>query len=71
MRLTLIGLGIGVAVALPLTRLLGGLLFGVGATDPLSYVVAILLLAAVAVVAGRLPARRAAQVDPLVALRHE
>jgi predicted permease len=66
-----LGIAIGVAVALGASRFLGSLLFGVSATDPMSFVGSALLLAVVAFIACYLPARRAMRVDPLVALRYE
>jgi putative ABC transport system permease protein len=67
--LVLIGLAIGMAGALVLTRLIATLLFGVAPTDALTYLSVSMVLVAVAVVACFVPARRAASVDPMVALR--
>jgi putative ABC transport system permease protein len=66
-----IGLAAGVVGALLLSRFLTRLLYGVGTTDPLTYVVVTLLLGTVALLACYLPARRAARTDPMVALRSE
>jgi putative ABC transport system permease protein len=71
LKLALLGIGVGLAGALALTRLLKTLLFNVSATDPATFGLIALLLIAVALVACWLPARRATQVDPLVALRSE
>lgn len=71
MRMVVIGLGLGLAGALALTPVLASLLPGVGPTDPLTFIGVIILLAAVSLLACYLPARRAARVDPLVALHHD
>jgi putative ABC transport system permease protein len=71
MLLVFIGSLIGVALALGLTRLAKSLLFGVNAADPLTYIGVIVLLAAVALIACYIPARRATKIDPVVALRNE
>jgi putative ABC transport system permease protein len=71
MLLTACGLVLGLAAAYWLTRLLEALLFGVSATDFRTFAGVAVLLAAVAFLATWIPARRAARVDPLVALRHE
>jgi putative ABC transport system permease protein len=70
-KLTLIGVGVGLAGAIAVVRFLRSLLFGVGAYDAVTFTGVSLLLAAVAIVAAYLPARRAVRVDPLVALRYE
>jgi predicted permease len=71
LRLVGMGLIIGLSAALACTRVISRLLFGLTPTDPPTIAIAALLMLAVAVLAGYLPARRAARVDPLVALRHE
>jgi putative ABC transport system permease protein len=70
-KLTMAGVLIGLTGALALTRLIEGLLFGVSATDPLTFVVVTLLLLLVAFLACWIPARRAARVDPIIALRFQ
>jgi predicted permease len=71
MRLALVGVGIGVASALGLSRLLASVLFGVTPHDPFTFAAVPALLVAVALIAVWMPARRATRVDPLVALRAE
>jgi putative ABC transport system permease protein len=71
MSLVLLGIGIGLGVALALTRLMKTLLFGVSATDPLTFTTIALLLTFVALLACWIPARRATKVDPITALRFE
>ena len=71
LRLTLIGMVVGVVGALGLTRLMSNLLFGVSATDPVTFSAVAFLLAFVALLACWVPARRAMKVDPMIALRYE
>jgi predicted permease len=69
--LMLVGIAVGVPIALVGTRLIRSMLFGLGAADPIALAAACAILAAIAAAASYIPARRASQVDPMVALRYE
>ncbi len=71
LRLTVSGVAIGVVASLVATRLVSSLLFGISATDPLTFAGVAVLLSLVALAASYLPARRAMRVDPVTALRYE
>ena len=70
-KMALLGVALGILAALGLTRLMSGMLFGVSATDPLTFIAVAILLILVALAACYIPARRAMSVDPMVALRYE
>ena len=69
--ITLIGISIGILAAIGATNVLASQLYGIGATDPATFVVISTLLIGVALLACYLPARRATKVDPMIALRYE
>jgi ABC-type antimicrobial peptide transport system permease subunit len=71
MTLALVGVVIGVSAAFGLARLISSMLFGVSPTDPITFLGVAFILGAVAMVASYVPARRAARVDPLIAVRQQ
>jgi putative ABC transport system permease protein len=70
-KVAVLGIAVGIAMSSALTRLMASLLFGVSATDPLTFLGVAMLLTLAALAASCIPARRAMRVDPMVALRHE
>jgi putative ABC transport system permease protein len=70
-RMTLAGIALGLVGALGLTRLMGSMLYGIKPTDPLTFISLAAVLAAIAMLACYVPARRAMKVDPMEALRHQ
>jgi ABC-type antimicrobial peptide transport system permease subunit len=71
LQLVVIGVVIGLAVALVLTRVMSSLLFGVSATDPVTFMTISLILLGVALTASYIPALRSMKVDPVIALRYQ
>jgi len=71
MRIALVGVGVGIAAALGLTRLLTKIIYGVSASDPLTFTGVAILLTSVALLACYIPTRRAMRVDPMIVLRYE
>jgi len=71
MGIALVGVGIGLTGAAALTRFMGSLLFGVTASDPLTFIAVAMLLTAVALIAVCIPGRRAARIDPMISLRSD
>ena len=70
LRLALVGIIVGIVASFVVARLISSLLFATAPTDPVTFVGMILLLGAVAFIAGYIPARRASQIDPMIALRN-
>jgi ABC-type antimicrobial peptide transport system permease subunit len=71
LMLTMVGLTVGLAMGLAVGKVAGGMLYGVSPVDPISIIVTVALLGATSLLASYLPARRAARIDPMVALRYE
>jgi putative ABC transport system permease protein len=71
LKLTLVGMALGMAGSLAMTRFMVSLLYGVGATDALTFILVSLMLVGAALLACWLPARRATTVDPMIALRND
>jgi putative ABC transport system permease protein len=69
--LSLCGVGLGLLASLAMTRLMRGLIYGVGPSDPLTLIAVAVVLGLITMMASYIPARRATKVDPLVALRYE